>query len=269
MGKAARAKSRNREDILANEDRCIYCLNPPETVEHMPPRSAFRAKQRPSGMEFACCGECNRVTSHSDVVAAYFARLGAHEKPGDWQFDESLYYERMLRQRVPGVLEEIYDREGENVYVYNKAGVMEPMKRVHGDGPILRAHLTVFGAKLGMAYFREHMGKPLTVEGGVSTLFFLNGGMSETFLNTILADMPQYGNLHQGKFTSQGQFDYRYAAAQDGLVALTRLQTGMHFLTFAMEKVDAAPPLEGSEFVRPGELYARVPQAIRRPRLLA
>ena len=51
----------------------MYCSAPPVTVEHMPPTGMFRERRRLSGLEFACCRECNFGTRAADAVAAFMA----------------------------------------------------------------------------------------------------------------------------------------------------------------------------------------------------
>ena len=84
MGESRR-KSRKGAAIVAAEPRCIYCASPSETVEHMPPRSMFRDKDRPSAMEFGACTACNGATRGADVVASVIARLHPDIPKASWQ----------------------------------------------------------------------------------------------------------------------------------------------------------------------------------------
>jgi hypothetical protein len=52
MGEAGR-KNRKRAAVAAAEQRCIYCADPSETAEHMPPRLMFRGKHRREGWNLA------------------------------------------------------------------------------------------------------------------------------------------------------------------------------------------------------------------------
>ena len=73
MGEAAR-KRRAHRDKLVSYPHCIYCGATAETIEHMPPTVIFRRKDRPKGLEFPSCKQCNNGTSHSDLVAATLGR---------------------------------------------------------------------------------------------------------------------------------------------------------------------------------------------------
>src|SRR3546814_14583956 len=74
MGES-KQKSRRRDQILAGELRCIYCMNPPSTVEHMPPKAIFPRRHRFSGMEYASYETCNHNSRAADTAAAIMARI--------------------------------------------------------------------------------------------------------------------------------------------------------------------------------------------------
>src|SRR4051794_21414253 len=97
MGEA-RLKSRSREEILAEEPRCIYCDAVPSQLEHMLPRSMFRSRFRPSGMEFAACQNCNNGTSATDLVASFVARISPDLDDEDWRWIEAIKRTGKLEQ---------------------------------------------------------------------------------------------------------------------------------------------------------------------------
>ena len=85
--------SRKHAKVLQRCQRCIYCggLNLASTIDHMPPRVFFRLSQRPKGLEFPACIDCNRGTSKADLVAAFFAR----SFPGISNQAEALEWEQL------------------------------------------------------------------------------------------------------------------------------------------------------------------------------
>ena len=102
---------------MAAEPRCIYCPGPSETLEHMPPRSMFQRKDRPSAMEFGACTACNGATRGADVVASVIARLHPDIPGASWQNAEIRRFIRALDAFAPGVREEMsrprkHDRVG-------------------------------------------------------------------------------------------------------------------------------------------------------------
>jgi hypothetical protein len=86
----SRLKNRKLLRFLAAGERCIYCPNPAETVEHMPPVGMFRGKQRPGAMEFPSCKMCNEGTRGADAVAQFMARLHPDDRADDWHATEAM-----------------------------------------------------------------------------------------------------------------------------------------------------------------------------------
>lgn len=173
MGQA-KNKSRSREAVLNAEPRCIYCPMPAVTVEHMPPRGMFRNSHRPSGMEFGTCVDCNNGTRGSDAVAMLLAHLPPlHVGRTSWQAKRLEELKSTVRQHAPGILEEI-GAPNKHHYEWmrpNGSEIARRAVRVSMDGPLVAAHLSVFGAKLGMALYREHVGSaiPPLARSGLSS----------------------------------------------------------------------------------------------------
>ena len=120
-------------------------------------------------------------------------------------------------------------------------------------------------SKLGMALYREHVGEPLPLGGGVYTMWFLNSGLSEETAHGMLGILPGYSTLKQGRRkNAAGQFDYRFNSDDRSIVAaLTHFHSNIHFFTVSM----ADPALYGfprpmpfTALVRPGELLKFMPK---------
>ena len=103
MAGEAKKKGQHRMRILANEARCIYCAEPPTTVEHMPPICMFEKRFRLKGMEFACCEECNTGTKAADLIAACMALVTPFETQGDWRTPQFSKYIQSAEKLVPGI----------------------------------------------------------------------------------------------------------------------------------------------------------------------
>ena len=154
MGEA-KEKRRAHAVILTAHPLCIYCGMKANTIEHMPPRAMFDKRQRPKGLEFPTCRDCNNGTNLSDMAASLLARAYPDARTPD-------DLKRLLggaRNNIPGLIEEMVDAG---------AGLL----RV--DGPILKKHINVFGAKLGLALHYEAHGSPVPRAGGVQPMFFTN-----------------------------------------------------------------------------------------------
>ncbi|MFC4291248.1 hypothetical protein ACFOWX_02345 [Sphingorhabdus arenilitoris] len=79
--------------------------------------------------------------------------------------------------------------------------------------------MTAFSAKLGMALFREHVGRPMSA-GGVYTQFYFNAGLTRGIAKSTLDILPLVGQLQQGKQYSGRQFNYRYNCDERSITAV-------------------------------------------------
>ena len=270
MGEAKR-KSRSRRDILAGGDRCIYCEQRADDVEHMPPRVMFKEKLRLSGLEFPSCRSCNKGTSAADLVASFVARLDADGHVEGWQHREVKGLRGMLRQNAPEVWEELFHPwNGQEVWHRGASGIYERKLRVRPNGPLLGAHLGVFAAKMGMALYREHAGSALPSNGVVLAHYFTNAGLAQSSANAILRILPTTATLQQGKQTANEQFAYRYNSdGKSAVAALARFHKGLFTFTVVTcepvlrRALEEMPDHPGSVLVRPGELLKPMPERAR------
>jgi hypothetical protein len=271
MGEGKR-RSRKREEILGNEPRCIYCSGPPQTLEHMPSRGMLRGKLRPSGMEYSACHACNSGTRGSDAVAAVVARLHPDNGESSWQTKEMRKLMAALDSYAPGVREEVSRPEKARSEWLRRpgSGLLQQMVRVHADGPKLKAHLGVYGAKLAMALYREHVGIALPLDGAIWCQFALNAGMTQAHLDERVKIMPLHETLRQGQKSVLDQFVYRYNTDQRTVVAaVAQFHRGLWFTLFAscdpkiIELLNNPTflGLPASVLVKPGELLKLLPSS--------
>lgn len=266
-----RKRHKDHAKILAEASRCIYCAAPALgsdiTIEHMPPRGMFRAKDRPKGLEFASCKSCNEGTKAADAAVAFLARI---DQWGDdlssWKVQESVKYLKSADDGAPGFIAEILgDDRVKDAYLRTPGGVLVEVTETHA-GPIAQALLNVFAAKLGMAMYHEHVGEPLPIAGGVHGMWFLNSGMGAQTAEAMLRILPGQDTLKMGERKSaSGQFDYRFNSDDKSIVAaLTHFHSNIHFFTIAMAEPATyhfPRPMPFSTFVRPGELLKFMPKA--------
>ncbi|WP_397606120.1 hypothetical protein [Sphingorhabdus sp.] len=209
MGEA-KQKSRAKAEILESEGQCVYCYAEPTTVEHMPPKSMFRNKIRLSGLEFACCENCNHSTSASDAAASFFARLSPTHQTDQNELDEAHSLVDTLAQRAPGAILEIFnEQKSKRIWAKGRSSIYGQMHAIKLDGPVTHSLITAFTAKFGMAMFREHVGRPMN-RGGVYTQFYFNAGLSREIATATVDFLPFFGQLTMGKQRSGKQFNYRF-----------------------------------------------------------
>jgi hypothetical protein len=205
-------RSRTRQAILAAEPRCIYCDGPPQTLEHMPSRGMLRGKERPSGMEYAACAACNNGTRGADAVAALMARIHPDNDQGSWRAEEMRKLVSAVDAHAPGVRQEMSQpKKARSEWLRRPdSGLLQRVVRVHADGPRMKANLSVYGAKLAMALYREHVGSALPLHGEVWCQFAFNGGMTQEHLDARVRILPVHETLRQGRKNVADQFAYRY-----------------------------------------------------------
>lgn len=259
---------RTHRHIVQNEPRCIYCANTHETakitLEHMPPISMFRDRQRLKGMEYATCQPCNNGTKGADVTAAFMARVGQETPEDSWEVRENRKYLSGIIQSAPGVVEELFDqRKAEHVYIRGPGGILVPKIRARANGPMLKGYMDVFAAKLAMALYREHIGVALPLEGRIETIVFFNAGLAQQTAETMLAILPVGATLTMGQRHVTDQFAYRYNTDDKEIVAaLVGFHSNLHILVMASSN----PIYEGLDTpvfankCRPGQLLTMIPR---------
>jgi hypothetical protein len=260
MGEAKR-KSRNRTQVLTDDPRCIYCLCPSETWEHMPPKAMFKNPSRLSGMEFGCCEKCNTGTKSSDAIASFIAHISPTDSfENQWQLPVMKQLLSTANQLEPGFEEEFFNRrKTEYTYRKNEFGFLMPVVKIDADGPILKRNMTVFSAKMGMALYREHVGKPMAENSGIFVKWFLNAGLNEAEAHGFLSFLPAVGEIKQGKQRSIKQFGYRYNCDDRSLImAMIGFHSNLHILVAATSDLDTFGKVlsqyKGITFVKFGEL---------------
>jgi len=219
MGEA-KQRSRHRSKILSGEVRCVYCLNPPDTVEHMPPTSMFPQRNRPSGMEFAACECCNHATRAADALASFVSRIAPSNVVDARELQEARRLLRTLQYISPECVREIFDeRKAVRVWERGRDPIFGPKVQLVLDGPITTLMMRAFGAKLGMALFRELIGVPLPADGEVFTQHYFNQGLRRREAELMTSILPAFGELKQGKKISGKLFNYRYNTDFSSIVA--------------------------------------------------
>lgn len=268
-----------QKELVEREPRCIYCEAKPNSLEHMPPIWIFEARQRPKGMEFATCDDCNNGTRASDLATGFMARLRMfHSDTEDPLFKEARARIDSLDQLLPGFREEVFDRSTQQNLRIVRGGQIHELTRIEAKGPLLASALTTFGAKLGMALYRELVGEALPMHGAVFVQPYLNGGLSQAQADSLMSILPNRATLRQGRKEVSGQF--AYAANSDDrsiVMTLVSFHQNLHFLLLATAEPETYAPVVERMFltrVAPGELlmprdlHDFVPPIMKQPFIL-
>jgi len=231
-------------------------------TEHMPPRFMFIGKQRPAGMEFDACGACNRGTSVSDLVAGTIARVNSSFDALHARSLESTDHIGKLNRLAPGFVDEIMGSD-ERLVLHLDRGCWRVGHEMHINGPLVHAYLSVFGAKLGMALYREHVGDCLPLAGAVQSTWYTNIAQAEKIIAEILNKLPSVATLRQGKWSVDLQFAYRYFTDnQSMIIAVVAFHNRLFYVVSAFderERIGEPLDIPTSTILRPGELLAQLP----------
>lgn len=259
----------SKADIMAMETRCIYCAAQPTTVEHMPPISMFRGRKRPNGLVFAGCTTCNNGTGAADLVAGFIARLSPRYDQASWKIEEVKARAGMLEAQAPGFLGEFFDpRQRSTEWFPTPSGIRRQMTVMRLSGPLTRAYLDVFSAKLGMALYRHHCSHSLPLDGFVMSGTYLNAGLAPDTAKALLSIMPDQAGLRQGRRNhADDQFIYRFNTDGRSVVAaLSQFHEGLYVSTMAFGSTDPYGQLSllpHHRLVRPGDLPGMMPYRSR------
>jgi hypothetical protein len=217
MGEA-NGRRRKHQSILANEPGCIYCAGSAKatTIEHMPPIGMFNLRQRPKGLEFPTCVECNHGTRLSDLVASLMGRMWPDASTDVAQAEVKKLFSA-VKNNIPGLLEEMeVGRGGQKLARRNIPNMPWDAEVLRADGPIMTEHMRVFGAKLGFALHYEAFGSPVPAEGGVQPMYFTNANALRGELpEKLIALLPSTLTLEQGRKHVRDQFQYTFRLTEE------------------------------------------------------
>jgi hypothetical protein len=176
----------------------------------------FRLRDRPKGLEFSACRECNNGTGDSDLVASLMGRIYPDAKLETARSE----IKRLLTavgNNVPGLLQEMQVGAGGQKLATRSIPNMPPNTAVlRADGPILQHHMLTFGAKLGFALHFETLGTRVPDEGGVQAFYFTNVSAARGELPRGVIDiLPEPLTLKQGTKHVSDQFSYSFKPTEE------------------------------------------------------
>jgi len=259
MGEA-RLKRRRLADILKDEPICIYCGSPATTLDHMPPITLFNNRDRPKGMEFPACELCNGGTKRTEQVVAMLCRAMCEPTGVTTAPDAKAIMQAVKNNDLKTYLE--FRPSAEQLV---RASSVYPRGGPINIGPRCRAHMRVFLSKLGMALYRQVVGRRLPSTGGVRSLWYSNfQALSKSFPGEALIGLPRFEALAQGRKTTDGQFEYTWQTTDTGRLFRFVVVFRFSFLAniFVATEREAFDDLPGEDTeVWPGQLTTFAPSA--------
>ena len=133
---------------------------------------------------------------------------------------------------------------------------------LRANGPILKKHIDIFGAKLGLALHFEAHGSPVPPAGGVQPMFFTNvSALRDELPIEIIKLLPTPRTLKQGKREVGDQFQYSWALTEEK-------RHSVFYATFRESlAIAAVTALDRSEFLErnAGKYPITIPGAFKAP----
>jgi hypothetical protein len=217
MGKRDRQR-KLRESVFDGKTECIYCGNPADTIDHMPPKQFFPGKIRPKGMEYRCCSTCNSATKGAEAVASFISKISMDDDYFDWGSPQG---ERQLHALVLNAPSTIIDLFGypKEVYMENAYYAFTRFMIVELNRDNVASHLDVFSAKLGLALFFEHTRTALPSDGAVFSFWMSNKEAAARNAESMFNILPGYSTIKNGKNTAESTFGYRYNTNGKSIIA--------------------------------------------------
>jgi hypothetical protein len=227
----------------------------------MPPRAIFGPGQRPSGLEFASCAVCNFASRASDSAAAFLALIAPNHDVDPLGIERAQKLLSTLARQAPSFVVEVFDpAKSELVWAKGRSNVFGRMRRLTLDGSVTTALVQAFGAKLGMALYREHVGAPLPLGGQVFVQHYFNASLYREEVEATLSILPMFGQLRQGSKQSGIVFNYRFNTDEKAILAVfAAFNDNLFFRIFAVSDpiyYELIEEMNGHKSIRVGDLQA-------------
>lgn len=213
-------QSRNRlQRMISDHPFCAFCGGdaPTTSVEHMPSRILFDSKQRPKGMEFPSCGDCQESTRKAELVVALLSRLYP-EPETQRQREEIREIMRSAEHNNRGLLAEMKTDQLETLQqLGSRAFALPTWHFLDVSGPIAKTAIHLFARKLALAFHYDLTGE-IVPKG--ARLFVDQYSNFHALTEGMPTEMMDYlGNektLRMGRQHVFEQFSWQSAQVVDG-----------------------------------------------------
>jgi hypothetical protein len=222
--------------LLAAQPFCIYCGGETKatTADHLPPIRMFERRQRPKGLEFSSCPDCNHGSSRDEQVAALLARIYPDPR------NDELYREvqRMMKEvknNHPGLLEEMLAEQPQWETFLSHSALLPPDVGPLKIGPLLDGAINRFAAKFCCAMHYKATGRIVPATGVIASEWHTNfqARIGDIPVNLLKALGPME-TLRQGTKEVSNQFEYSHVASTSGARSAHYARFGESFAVFGV-----------------------------------
>jgi hypothetical protein len=200
MGQAKANLSR----IIRQQDPiCIYCsVSTSDDADHAPPKNLFTLKDRPKGLEFGICKECHEPTRQIDQIAASYGRM-MPPPTNDIERAEIRKYAQATVNNYP----EVAAIFGGPSRVTNQG--MHVIELTDDNGTRLHNAMNAFAGRMGMALYRETVGRPVAQGMYIHAHYFTSWDIAtDTIPPEVFVPFKNPRTLRQGVKEKSSEFLY-------------------------------------------------------------
>lgn len=259
MGEAKRRRNVILERLCSEQSFCVFCggITRGTTVDHVPPITCFDRKDRPGGLEFLACLDCNSGSRIDDLILGMMSRLFPTHPATPSGHKEFGVHAQAVRNNAPEVIRELLPDDWKTWLISHASYDSGRLYSVgFGQGRIAQA-LECFGAKFGLAMHFQATGRIIPPGGAAVPLVFTNGALlSGDIPSEIGPTLGPPRTLQQGRKNAWDQFSYSSRIADDPRgtsMHLAAFRLSFTVITFVTEDVRLSRFAEAPRY-RPGFL---------------
>jgi hypothetical protein len=157
--------------LVAEQPTCTYCGGTAATTsrDHCPPIGIFDGSKRPRGLEFGACRECHDGTRAIDQLAAVASRLlFIGEETPEQRADTRRHIEGLVNNQPQLALAFRNARPASTLGGRTGYAIsLDGQDRLHSA-------MRAFGARVGLALYRERVGQPAPSESVILARWYSN-----------------------------------------------------------------------------------------------
>ncbi len=212
------AGKKRKERFFRQHPYCCFCggIRLAETEDHVPSRVFFIKRSRPDDFVFPACKSCNSISSKSEQVTALLSRT-SYQSEQIVDAPDFCKLVQAVHNNSKGTFQEMVGpRTGDKIIKRQiRAALGSDDFHLLTFGSNARMHCQLFGAKLAFAFHYKFLGRPLPTDGGAIVSIHNQVDFALNRAPHLEIAFNDIESLRQGKWNSEGQFEYRMSLATD------------------------------------------------------
>lgn len=228
MGENKRKKSTTQKFLELNP-YCCFCGGEVQatTRDHYPPKALFYNKDRPDGLVFPACKECNNGSRHSDSIVSYLALASLTNKENNIN-SETLKRIKALEKNCPktyNLLRKSNHGMIQKEKSLRKKGFNYKVLNIHNH---IRQHILLFSKKMTCAaYYAQNNEILPTTACGTVYIQTIMDVINEQVLSINLGNIY---TLIQGQNNKKNEFSFQIQSNRDEGIGVVRFVLQKQFI---------------------------------------